>query len=437
MKPGRNLSLFLEHLAAVGESGADFERAADTQADDCVKFMSIHKSKGLEFPVVILIYTSFGGAGNSDTVVLSDGLPPGVKCYDPEDMTKRTTLAYEAAASSKKFIESAESLRVLYVALTRAREHLIMIGSVGRGLDARMRSWALPKKSELLYDKPFLDILAAAAVRVKGCGITDEVTEADIPNVYSEIIPASALHHDKQKRKDAVLEALRDAAAAPYPEDAFDIDYKEEAYIPAKTSATALISGSPVKYRMEDFGDVPDFMREEVAYDAAARGTFTHTVMQFIDFMGGANAVRATIDDLTRRNILPEDAGDAVDIPAIEGFLRSGICKRITASEEVKRELPFVIRVKAKDVYSGIDSDREILVQGIIDLCFVEDGQWVLVDYKTNRLDAKNTPEELLTHYSCQLEIYKRALAELTGRGIKEAGIYFLSPKEGNAYYTL
>jgi len=437
MKPGRNLSLFLEHLKSAAQAGADFEPALDENTSDSVKFMSVHKSKGLEFPVVILINTASGGANNTDSAILSDGLPPGVKCYDPDDMTKKSTLAYESAASSKKFIDSAESLRILYVALTRARERLIMIGSISRSFDMRVQSWTLPKKAELLFDKPFLDILCASAVRVLGNNITDEVIGENINNVHAEIIPVSSLHHDKQKRKDAVLDAIKQATDAPFARDAFDIHYKIEKFVPAKTTATALLSGSPVQYEMDDFGDIPDFMRGDVPYDAAAKGTFTHTVMQFIDFAKGDSEIESTIDDLIARNILPEDAKPEIDISAISRFLSSDINKRISASDEVKRELPFVIKVKASDVYSDIDSSREILVQGIIDLCFMEDGSWVVVDYKTNRITDKNTPEALVNRYANQLLIYKKALQELTDATVKEAGIYFLSKKEGNAYYMI
>ncbi len=437
MKPGRNLSLFLEHLAMVGESNTDFEPAVDEDTQDSVKFMSVHKSKGLEFPVVILINTASGSAGNTDTAIMSQGLAPGVKCYDPDEMTKSTTLAYEASASSKKFTENAESLRILYVALTRARERLIILGTVGRGMEARIQSWTLPKQGELLFDKSFLDILAASAVRIHGNEISPDTAQVSINNVQSKIIPAYTLHHDKQKRKDAVLDALREAEAAPYPEDAFMVNYTKEQYIPAKTSATALLSGSPVQYELEDFGDVPDFMRDEVSYDAATRGTFIHTVMRFMDFAKGEDAIERTIDDLIARNILPADAKPEIDTKAISNFLSSDICKRIVASPDVRRETPFVLKLAARDVYCDVDSDRKMLVQGIIDLCFKENGYWILVDYKTNSINDMRTAESWLTHYTAQLETYKKALESLTGIEVREAGIYFLSKKDGQSFYAL
>jgi ATP-dependent exoDNAse (exonuclease V) beta subunit len=296
-------------------------------------------------------------------------------------------------------------------------------------MEARIQSWTLPKQGELLFDKSFLDILAASAVRIHGNEISPEAAQVRINNVHSSIIPAYTLHHDKQKRKDAVLDALRDAAAAPYPQDAFVLDYTKEQYIPAKTSATALLSGSPVQYEIEDFREVPDFMREEVSYDAATRGIFTHTVMRFMDFAKGEGAIE--------RNILPEDAKPEIDTRAIKNFLASDICKRILASPDVRRETPFVLKLSARDVYCDVDSDKKMLVQGIIDLCFMENGYWVLVDYKTNVINEVRTAESWLTHYTPQLETYKKALESLTGTPVREAGIYFLSKKGGQSFYML
>ena len=221
------------------------------------------------------------------------------------------------------------------------------------------------------------------------------------------------------------------------PQDAFVLDYTKEQYIPAKTSATALLSGSPVQYELEDFGDVPDFMREDVSYDAATRGTFTHTVMRFMDFSKGEDAIEHTIDDLISRNILPADAKPEIDTRAIKNFLASDICKRILSSPDVRRETPFVLKLAARDVYCDVDSDKKMLVQGIIDLCFKENGYWVLVDYKTNIINDMRTAQSWLTHYSAQIETYKKALESLTGIPVREAGIYFLSKKDGQSFYTL
>jgi ATP-dependent helicase/nuclease subunit A len=103
----------------------------------------------------------------------------------------------------------------------------------------------------------------------------------------------------------------------------------------------------------------------------------------------------------------------------------------------VRRETPFVLKLAARDVYCDVDSDKKMLVQGIIDLCFKENGYWVLVDYKTNTINEVRTAESWLIHYTAQIETYKKALESLTGTGVREAGIYFLSKKDGQAFYTL
>jgi ATP-dependent helicase/nuclease subunit A len=437
MTPGRNLSTFLEYISNMVDVDSDFEPAGDTEANDTVKFMSIHKSKGLEFPVVILLNTASSGKPNNSSVIMSGGLVPGVKCYDPETMTRTGTLSHDAAKSNDSFIENAERLRILYVALTRARERLCILGTIGTGFEKRMQSWTLPKQGELLFGKPFLDIIANSAIRIKGNSIFPELGEYTALNFYTNIINAKDLSHSKQRRKGAVLSAMERAKSTPYVEDAFEFSYKKESFIPAKTSATSLLSGMPTQYQDIEFLETPDFMQEILGYDSAARGTFTHTVMQFVGFENDTNGIYQTIDSLIAKNILPNDARDAVDVRAISRFLDSDIAKRIKNAKVIRKEQPFVISQKACDVYMECASQKEVLIQGIIDLCFIEDGEWVIVDYKTNRVTPKNTPKKILEHYKNQLTIYKRALTILTGTNVKEAGIYLLSLDANNAYLTL
>lgn len=437
MTPGRNLSSFLEHIQNMADSDSDFEPAGDTEANDTVKFMSIHKSKGLEFPVVILLNTASGGRPNSSSVIMSGGLTPGVKCYNPETMTRNTTLSHEASKSNDSFIENAERLRILYVALTRARERLCVLGTIGTGFEKRIQSWTLPKEGELLFGKPFLDIIASSAVRIKGNTFFGDNTEYDINNFHTKIVNAKDITHSKQRRKGAVLNAMEKAKGIPYMVDAFEFTYKKESFIPAKTSATSLLNATPLQYQDIEFLETPDFMQEVLGYDAAAKGTLTHTVMQFIDFKNDTNSIYKTIDSLIARNILPDDARDAVDVEAISRFLNSDIARRIRKSKVVKKEQPFVISLKACDIYKDTDSKKEVLIQGIIDLCFIEDDAWVIVDYKTNRVTPQNPPKIILEHYENQLQTYKKALSILTDIKVKESGIYLLSCDNDNAYLTL
>jgi ATP-dependent helicase/nuclease subunit A len=437
MTPGRNLSTFLEYISNMVDVDSDFEPAGDTEANDTVKFMSIHKSKGLEFPVVILLNTASSGKPNNSSLILSGGLVPGVKCYDPENMTRCTTLSYEAAKSNDSFIENAERLRILYVALTRARERLCILGTIGSGFEKRIESWTLPKQGELLFGKPFLDIVASSAVRIKGNSIYPELGVYTATNFHTKIVSAKDLTHSKQRRKDAVLLAMEKAKSIPYVENAFEFNYKKESFIPAKTSATSLLSGMPKQYQDIEFLETPDFMQEVLGYDAAARGTLTHTVMQFIDFENDTIDIYKIIDSLIAKNILPHDAKDAVDINAIKRFWDSNIAKRIRKSKVIKKEQPFVVSQRACDIYNDCTSQKEVLIQGIIDLCFIEDGKWVVVDYKTNRITPQNTPQKILEHYQKQLTIYKKALTILTSVEVKEAGVYLLSFDNDNAYLTL
>ncbi|MCK5129515.1 MAG: UvrD-helicase domain-containing protein, partial [Clostridiales bacterium] len=434
--PGRSLHAFIAHIISIADSATDFEPAQNNDNSNTVQFMSIHKSKGLEFPVVILINTASQGRSDTASVARAGGLIPGVQCYDVKNMTKSPTLSHEASKSHTSFIENAEKLRVLYVALSRARERLSIIGTIGKSFDRRIQSWALPKQGELLFGKSFLDILGAACVRIEGCSVLDEKKTYSADNISTRILLAQDITHDKKQRSGAVLSAIIKAQDTPYPEGAFEFDYKKQSYVPAKTTATALLSGSPTQYENIEFYGAPDFI-EANGYDAAARGTLTHTVMQFIDFKKESVDINAIIDSLIAENILPHDAKDVINIPGITRFLESDITQRIRNSDIVKKEQPFVVSLAANDIYMDINSSQNVLIQGIIDLCFMEDGAWVVVDYKTNQVTTKNTPQMLLAHYEKQLLTYAAALETLSDKKVKEAGIYLLSQKKEDAYYTL
>ena len=437
MIPGRNLSAFINHITTTTKSSVDFEPAQNSESTDSIKFMSIHKSKGLEFPVVILINTASMGKNNNDKMLLSGGLVPGVLSFNSNEMIKYKTLSHEALKANADYIKNAEKLRVLYVALTRAKERLCVIGTIGQNFKSRIDFWALPKDSELLFRRSFLDILAASAIRIKGSLISSSVHKINILNIHSKVIDACDIKHDKKRRKNAVLDAMEKAGKTPYPDDAFSFSYKHESFVPAKTTATALLNNMPQQYENIEFLNAPDFMQESAGHDTASRGTFTHIVMQIIDFNSKKSDIIKTIKDLIYKNILPKDAVDAVDVLAIERFLNSDTANRIRNSKTIKREQPFVISIDAKDIYINTLSSKKVLVQGVIDVCFIENDKWIIIDYKTNKLSNINTPKAILKYYENQLKTYSKALGILTKNEVSEVGIYLLSESCENAYYSL
>jgi ATP-dependent helicase/nuclease subunit A len=168
-------------------------------------------------------------------------------------------------------------------------------------------------------------------------------------------------------------------------------------------------------------------MEEKQTFSATDLGTFVHTALQLLPVDTLPLDIPGRLEDLERRGLIPEGAAAAVDARWLERFFTSPIAARIRRSPRVQRELPFNLAVPVRDVFPDEMGGDDILVQGIIDCCFIEDGRWVLVDYKTNRVDEAHTAASIAEHYLPQLRTYRDALEQITGIGVKEAWLYLLS----------
>jgi ATP-dependent helicase/nuclease subunit A len=228
---------------------------------------------------------------------------------------------------------------------------------------------------------------------------------------------------------------LQEAETAAIPEETaaalgWWYPWGDVAALPSKVSATSLLDRDrnwrgPIP--APEIRRTPRFLEERKAFSATDLGTFAHTALQLLDINTDPCTIPDAVADLERRGLLPEGAAVAIDAGWLTRFHRSGIARRIRQSTQVQRELPFNLAVKAHIVFPGETGDEEILVQGIIDCCFVENGKWVLVDYKTNRVDEKNTVEKIAAYYKPQLQTYRTALEEITGIEVREAWLYLLS----------
>lgn len=436
-QPASSLHGFLSYIKRLKKSG-ESPQTAYTNASDAVRFMSIHNSKGLEFPVVILL-----GAGKAPNIqsmnsqiVMFKNLGIGTDSYDIITRTKSKTLAKEAVRLGIKNSILSEDMRLFYVALTRAREDLIIIGTLKGDIDKACSLWARPFIAGNFSDKKatFLNYICSSIMRNNRCDLLRDLctippdARADIPNFTAEIIASDSIKLNKQKRAGAVERAMNDARNRNIKREFMFIKESISSIIPAKTSATAMISG----FKLGELY-IPDMVQgprydDIVQYSASQRGTFTHTVLEHIR-MDGKN-VRDVIKDLIERNILPEDALNAIHISWLERFMKSDIITRAKSSVKLRKEVPFVVNMPADEAYKNIDCKDNVLVQGIIDMCFIEDGKWVLVDYKTNTINAFFTKEMALEHYKEQLNIYIKALEIITGIKVKSAGLYLLSISE-------
>lgn len=406
--------------------------AAQIASANVVRLISIHKSKGLEFPAVILggLSVNFNKKSRSSVLVLDSALGIGLKAA--RGSSRELNLYHSAIAERIWRREISERMRLLYVAMTRASEKLIMLCSfrdVEKGLGAgripvtpntcagaeRFADWILPvlfsapsgnplreylgmpplsgHKTILCAIHPTLQIsaLGAALPREEYLAFTRQAVE-DGPGEYAELF------------------------AWRYP-------YGADTVLPSKISVSQLIGNLP------ELGQYPDFMRDSMAERAVSRGTAAHKLMEHLPIAKHTFAsVNACLKELTDRGTLTKKEAEGIYAANIVDFFSKGLGSRMLASPRVERELAFNHRVKANSVFDA-DTDETLLLQGIIDCCFIEGGKWVLIDYKTDYVPKGRAKEVAMSHAK-QLRLYKSALEELTGIPVKECWIHLLSTGE-------
>lgn len=412
--------------------------------ESAVSVMSVHNAKGLEFPVVMLMNM---GAGINLQDARGDMLYHRQLGFGPAALegTRRTrgdTLPKLAVALRNNRETFSEEMRILYVALTRAKEKLYLIGTVGNMAKKRIR-WKLPPLPAVLAkEASFLDWVCLS---LHAGGVVPDAGQptyaSSQPGVAHKLVyqclPADEIHAVQERqpgfdqRRARMDELLRKKINCTRAEQVFawEYPYAQAARLPAKVTATSLLDEHRAQEAMlaaPPIIETPDFMVKEQRFTAMDRGTFVHMMLQMLPADGGADA-RAFALELEERGLLPEGASEAMQYEWIEGFFRTDIAKRIAASPLVRREEPFNLALPARELYAEQTSDEPVMVQGIIDCCFMEDGRWVLVDYKTNRVDAQHTPAYYLDYYAPQLRIYRRALTEITGTAVKECCLYLVA----------
>lgn len=397
-----------------------------------VRIMSIHASKGCEFDYVFLADTAkgFNAQDESRGLVHEKTLGVGLRIRESGGFIRYDTLIRRAIAYRMRENRYDEEMRILYVALTRARKQLILTGSV-KSRDAY--DTMLLKKEWGEDDHPYLythfsnyrDMMVAAC--------------PEYAWQYIDSTEKAVLQHRVAKETtggEIPLEELLSRLA-------FSYSHTVAAELPAKLSVSRLHPSilderAEVLIRSEQasFDRVPLFMQGEVAAGGAERGTATHLFMQFCDFERvEREGVEEEIRRLCEKRFITDAIASLVDRRYLEGFFRSDLFKRIRAAKRVLREERFNVRLPASDF--TLDDEKKtvlageyVLVQGVVDCLLVEaDSSLVLIDYKTDRTpkDRKAAEAMLRERYRDQLTYYRKALEILYGVPVKETLIYSFS----------
>ncbi len=440
----------LREQLASGEAAA----MQTTHASSGVRIMSIHKSKGLEFPVVILsdLARRFSNMDFQSSVLVHPQLGLGPVCVDARRHIQYPTIARQALERTLRREAKAEELRVLYVAMTRAKEKLVMVhtqaNAGGRVADLMALSDCpvLPEavdSGKCMGDwimLPLLQRSEAGALRA----FAGQNSEG---RFFAEETPWTVCVHDglqfaaPAQQSDAAEEERapqREDLPADFAALSYRYPYAEQTAFPAKLTATQL-KGRAIDEEISENTTLPPrlrnlckpkFLAGKMALTGAERGTALHLVMQDLDFFCEPNeqSVREQIEKLRAQRKLTDEQANAVDVHAIVRFLRSDLAARIRKSEQVEREYRFSLLRPVRD-FSSLDADDSVLLQGVVDCFFEEDGELVVVDFKTDHVSRAQL-DERAEHYRPQLEAYSMALTRVMGKKVKEKVLYFFSAGE-------
>ena len=377
---------FMENVRATEKLGA-----AATVTADVVRIMTVHASKGLEFPFVF--YAGLGGMFNrkdeAKALLPEASLGTGLKYFD-EYGVPHETLTHMNAVHAVSDASWAEELRVLYVGMTRAKQELYLLGSASNA-GTLFETQSVPTLLSIRKSNTALKLLLSA---LNG-RITPVVHKKSEFSYAALRIPASGIPRPRDAERDA-LAANFDWV---YPHPIVDT-------LPDKTSVTGL---------MKD--DAPEFCEPafETGYDVLSEGSAVHRALEYLPLR----------DEEQRAAYLSALSGvSAFHADAIRRFATSPLFLRMAASARVEREWGFLCPMPANRLLPDTDSDEPILLQGVIDACFVENGAWVLLDYKTDRVTGD--PKEYAQKHARQVALYAEALEKLSGMPVKERHIVFL-----------
>ena len=431
------LSGFIRFIDKVARTSGDLATAArPSENADIVRIMTVHQSKGLEFPICILadMQHAFNERDNTESVLISSSAGLGMKRRTEDGISVYDTASRRAAVITSERMGRSEEMRVLYVALTRAKENLIMVTSVPnpeKGLAKVAVECGIGERANpfaVLRMNNFSDLVLMALMRHPAADELRKLSGIDVPIFLPE--------KDRFKLKVVVSDSEsfmtesaneQKIAAKPvfFDEVQARLDYSDPrsalSSVPAKRAAS---DGSERGINREYFASSRPAFMSSGGLTPAQRGTATHKFMQFSDYAAARADIESELARLVDGGFLSEDEGKAVNIGAAKRFFMSPLAERIFASDNVMREKKFAALFPAKFFYpelTGEAAEEKIVVQGIADCVFVEDGELVIVDYKT---DTGVDAEALLDRYSAQLEIYREALSQALGMPVKETLLY-------------
>ncbi|KKB36785.1 helicase-exonuclease AddAB subunit AddA [Bacillus thermotolerans] len=465
----RGLFRFLRFIERMQERGEDLgEAGALSEQEDVIRLMTIHASKGLEFPVVFVagLSRSFNRTDLTKDYLLDKEMGIGAKYINPEKRISYPSLPQLALKQKKRMELLAEEMRVLYVALTRAKEKLFLLGSVKEAekqfdrwrKSAESDQWLLNKAMRASASS-YLGWIGPALVRhldfIEPDAGLIPASLSEHPSRWSvQTIPADTLQQTEQEVEDKADWLKRVEAFEPVPSAS---RFKEEidermSWRYRHKAATHLRSKQSVSdlKRMNDIFNEgastdlshsyqrpifkrPRFM-QETSLTPAEAGTALHTVMQHVslDQSPEAGGIEQLVRELVARELLTEDQAAVIEPEKVLSFFQTEIGQLLLKADHVYREVPFNMGMKASELHSDWQGTEEtVLVQGVIDCLIEKDGKLYLLDYKTDRITgrfsggAKQALPVLEKRYRLQVSLYAKAVEQIWKRKVDGKFLFF------------
>lgn len=435
----RGLSAFVRFMERLEQGESTVSSSLDSSAvDNAVRIMTIHKSKGLEFPYCIIagLGTKFNRQPVNLGMITHSELGIGFDLRDVDTLCEYSTVQRAAVRQAIINDEMAEQLRVLYVAMTRAKEKLIMVTATtnsekliekcsGADCAEKLDSFTIcnaTNQTELI-----LPCLLAHPV-AKNVGVfnsafdmDNEIDGSDVPFSVN-IIGSNETEYEPESEQENIDIAF--ASSELENEIMERLSYKYP-YMPlSKTVSKTTASNLKEHAFNEEFfaSDIPAFMSKS-GMTAAQRGTAAHRFLQCCDF-SCCDDLKAEASRLVGDGKLTQEQMDAIDFNLLKSFFDSDLFSRIMKSDNVQREYNFAVNMSACDIDGELSKqfeDELVMVQGAVDCFFEENGEIVIVDYKTDRVGDE---AQLRDRYSTQLELYRAAIEQSTEKIVKQCVLY-------------
>lgn len=456
----KGLFHFVRYVEQLKKYDVDYgEAGIEDEQSDTVRIMTIHKSKGLEFPIVFAagMGKQFNMQDVRSSVVLHARMGVGLNAVDIEKRTQSPSIVKRVMQKEEALDSLGEELRILYVAFTRAKEKLIITGTIPN-LEKKLASYGIVRtqeQEELTFGRlskanTYWDWLLPALERLpedmpivkKILTFADIVREEVAEETAGRITKTMLEQWDTRTVYDSEMqEVLNEQFSYRYP---YDHSRRQKLKYTVSELKKRIYLSEALDGDADEFGEtpfeepdvvplVPKFLQEEEEITGASRGTAYHRLMELLDFSReyDAETLAEALENCVKEGKMKQDMADCILIKDILGFLQSPAGQRMQEAAKKKKlwkEQPFVLGIDAKEINPGEQEGEQILVQGIIDVYFEEDDGLVVLDYKTDRIF---TAEELAEKYHAQLDYYGKALEQMTLKKVKEKILYSFTIRKG------